>query len=195
MLLAKKGIQKAIDKGYILISPLIEQNINPNSVDLTLGNHFYTLQDTHRLVDLLDSQTANSLFIHSYHDDDSPYILEPYSYCLTHTKEIAGAYEKYSTLLKSRSTIARCGIDICPSAGFGDVGYVNYWTLEIKNQTPNNIILYPRIRICQIAFLKLEGFDKENNYSGAYKQREINQKEILWKPEDMLPKLGINRVF
>ena len=46
------------------------------------------------------------------------------------------------------------------------------------------------MRIGKISFYEVKG--KGIIYSGAYKQTEFRH---LWKPEDMLPKIGKDRVF
>ena len=35
-------------------------------------------------------------------------------------------------LMKTRSSIRRIGLDVCMSAGLGDVGYSDYWTMELS---------------------------------------------------------------
>ena len=60
------------------------------------------------------------------------------------------------------------------------------------------------MRICQLAFLLLEGEDKEGRYNGAYKQRfnpniglvgNYWEAPDAWQPTDMLPKIGYDRVM
>lgn len=197
MLLGSKGIKNGISKGYISISPFNENQLNPNSYNVRLGNHFYRMKNGKQLINLDDYYDSSSLYEYNHIEDINYhgmiekqfFVIEPHEFILAHTEEYIGAFEKYSTLLKSRSTIARFGIDVCPSAGFGDVGYVNRWTLEIINNSNNFYVLKPGMKIAQIAFLKLEGEDKDNRYQGAY----IQQPD--WSPEMMLPKGGWERLY
>ena len=206
-ILGSKGIEKAIDKGYIFIYPYIKEHINPNSVDLTLGNWFIRQNETKSTISLIsDTDEQNIWDEPQFVMDNQLFTIRPHEFILAHTREIAGAYTKYTTLLKARSTLARCGIEICCSAGFGDVGFVNHWALEIKNQTNKHIYLQPQMRVCQLAFFKIEGEDKYNPYHGSYVQRFdarngieqnlfIEENEKVWSPYDIIPKLGYEKLM
>jgi dCTP deaminase len=68
-------------------------------------------------------------------------------------------------MLEGRSSIGRLGVFIHVTAGFGDVGFSGYWTLEIFCVQP--IKIYPEIEICQIYYHGIEG--KYDRYiSGKY---------------------------
>lgn len=206
-ILGAKGIRKAIEKNDIYIYPYNDSHINPNSVDLTLGNWFVRQTENEQPCSLLNPE--NGIWNEpQFVNDEQIFVIRPYEYILAHTYEIAGARRKYTTLLKARSTMARCGIEVCCSAGFGDVGYVNKWTLEIKNQTSKFIELSPRMRVCQLAFFSLLGEDKLNSYQGAYAQRfdfnmfdkKSTQSYLLnnylgWNQQDIIPKTGKERMM
>lgn len=189
-MLGSKGIQRELLKGNIVIHPFNQEQINPNSYDVRLGNWFIQSR-THNAPVSLESIFSTGLIWGEpfYYKDNSLFVLEPDAYVLAHTEEYIGSY-KHATLLKARSTFARLFIDICPSAGFGDVGYTNRWTLEIKNNSNNHYILKPGMRVAQISFQEVK--EKGILYAGAYKQNDIL---TSWKPEDMLPRLGKDRVF
>ena len=190
-MLGSKGIQKELKKGNIIIEPFSEKQLGANSYDIILGEWFILSKQLHSPINL--ELEDNNIWQEPIH---IPYrnqlILEPNQCVLAHTYEYIGSY-KHATLLKARSTFGRLFIDICPSAGFGDIGYINRWTLEIKNNSTNYYILKPGMRIGQIAFLKTEGIGKE--YQGVYLSQSNPLKKTDWKPEDMLPKLGNKRVF
>jgi len=189
-MLGSKGIEKALSKGEIEILPFFPRQLNPNSYDITLGNWF-ALPNVYNSPINLDLEESvyyvwqDPIFVSS----ENTLVLEPGMCILTHTQEFIGS-RKHAMLLKARSTFGRLFIDVCPSAGFGDIGYVNRWTLEIKNNSDNHYILKPHMRVGQISFLEIKGIGI--TYSGAYVQREYIHN---WKPEDMLPKLGTDRVF
>ena len=56
-------------------------------------------------------------------------------------------------MLEGRSSIGRLGLFVHITAGFGDVGFKGYWTLEIFCVQP--IRVYPNTEICQIFYLKI----------------------------------------
>ena len=190
MILGKFEIVNQMNKGAIIIEPFNENQINPNSYNVRLGNNFYEMKNglnTHwnPIIDLYKSLEAE-LFISSYIPDNSYFNFKPHSFILAHTKEKVGTVRNYTTLLKNRSTIARIGLDVCASAGFGDLGFVNNWTLEIVNNTSYTFNLKPGMEIAQIAFMEVVG--ETDLYNSVYQTKD-------WKPEDMLPKLGYERFF
>ena len=186
-MLGSKGIQKEFDKGNIVIDPFTASQLNPNSYDIRLGDWFILTKEIHHPIDLEVSD--NDIWQDPIHlKYNTQFILEPGQCILAHTHECIGSY-KHATLLKARSTFGRLFIDVCPSAGFGDIGYINRWTLEIKNNSTNYYILKPGMRIGQIAFNEIKGQGK--SYIGSY----LQHLDRSWKPEDMLPKLGNKRVF
>lgn len=193
-MLGHNEILKQIAKNNIYIDPFDEQQLGPNSYDVRMGN-WIVEESQHTKEVYIDTDSWRDFWQEPrYIGSDAQFVFAPGAFFLTHTQEIIGSH-KYGTLLKSRSTMARCGIDVCASAGFGDVGFVNHWTLEIKNNSKNHIVLKPGMRLGQIAFLEVKG---ATQYQGVYKQR-YNQPgpgyEIQWEPEDMLPNLGASRVF
>ena len=51
----------------------------------------------------------------------------------------------YIPMLEGRSSVGRLGVFIHVTAGFGDVGFAGYWTLEIFCVQP--IRIYPNVEI------------------------------------------------
>ena len=81
-------------------------------------------------------------------------------------------------MLEGRSSIGRLGLFIHVTAGFGDVGFSGYWTLEIFCVQP--IIIYPNIEICQIYYHSILGeYDKYS--SGKYQDNTDIQPSLLFK--------------
>ena len=67
-------------------------------------------------------------------------VLEPGRLYLGRTLEYTKT-DKYVPMLEGRSSIGRLGLFIHVTAGFGDVGFSGYWTLEIFCIQP--IRVYP----------------------------------------------------
>ncbi len=83
----------------------------------------------------------------------------------------------YVPMLEGRSSIGRLGLFIHVTAGFGDVGFEGYWTLEIQCVQP--IIIYPFIKICQIFYHTIEG-EYETYASGKYQKNTGVQPSLLY---------------
>jgi dCTP deaminase len=58
--------------------------------------------------------------------------------------------------VEGRSSLGRLGLMIHATAGFIDPGFKGQITLELSNVSPNTIILYPGMRICQVSFQELK---------------------------------------
>jgi dCTP deaminase len=71
-------------------------------------------------------------------------------------------------MIEGRSSIGRLGISIHATAGFGDIGFFGYWTLEISCIEP--VRIYPGIRICQIFYHTVKG--KIIHYHGKYQDND-----------------------
>ena len=54
-----------------------------------------------------------------------------------------------------RSNVGRLGIDIHATAGKGDVGFCNHWTLEISVSVP--VRVYPGMPIGQLIYFAVQG--------------------------------------
>ena len=53
-------------------------------------------------------------------------------------------------MIEGRSSIGRLGLFVHVTAGFGDVGFCGYWTLEMFAVQP--VRIYPGVPICQIFY-------------------------------------------
>ena len=101
-------------------------------------------------------------------------------------------------MMKARSSLGRSFIEVCKCAGWGDVGYVNRWTMEITNNSRHQAIpLVVGRRIAQIVFFETgEILDSGKSYAetGKY-QVGTDLKKMMkdWKPEMMIPQLHKDR--
>lgn len=186
--LGSQGIVDAIEKGIIRIDPFDEDLLQPNSYDVRIGRDFY-LPSKNKELKILNLSYKNNNIIQGiwsgpfvsidYKDNSYNVVIPPKTTILAHTIEYIGAYTRYRAQLRSKSTIARCMIEVCASAGFGDVGYVNRWTLEIDNKSDLQWIIPVGTRIAQLEFTEVVGEGKV--YDGSYKQQPV------WDPDQMLP--------
>ena len=171
MFLGDLAIKEAIQKKDIVIDPFQESCLQTNSYDLHLGSYYIRMKD-YPYVLRLDSN--NDQLLHKLFGNvisvgtDGLIILSPGEFILAQTQEYFGTERKYAALLRCRSTFARLGIDVCSSAGLGDVGFVSHWTLEIVNHSHNQIALESGMRIAQACFIEVKGLSKGRKYNGSY---------------------------
>lgn len=108
---------------------------------------------------------------------DEGMLLEPGRLYLGRTYEYTKT-DKYVPMLEGRSSIGRLGLYIHVTAGFGDVGFSGYWTLEIQCIQP--VKIYPMVEICQIYYHSIEG-EYERYQSGKYQNNSGIQPSMLYK--------------
>ncbi|KFX57261.1 dCTP deaminase [Clostridium botulinum] len=169
MILSGKEILKHIGKD-IVIEPFSEERINPNSYNLTLFNELLVYKN-----DTLDMKIPNEtekLII-----PEEGLLLEPGKLYLGRTNEFTQT-NKYVPMLEGRSSTGRLGLFIHVTAGFGDIGFAGYWTLEIFCVQP--IRIYPNTEICQIYYHNIDGeYDLYN--SGKYQNNNGIQPSLMYK--------------
>lgn len=169
MILSGKEILKHIGR-EIVIEPFDEKKINPNSYNLSLSNELLVYEN-----DVLDMKTPNKtkkLII-----PEEGLLLEPRRLYLGRTNEFTKT-DKYIPMLEGRSSTGRLGLFIHVTAGFGDVGFAGYWTLEIFCVQP--VRIYPNVEVCQIYYHDIDGeYDLYN--SGKYQNNTGIQPSLMYK--------------
>lgn len=177
MVLSDIDIIDRIANGYLVIDPYEEDNVEPASVDLRLG-------DDHKLVrskyipdgnSIVDPSTeANDELI--YDELESPLIVSPGAFILTTTLERVEIPDDMVAHVLGRSSLGRLGISVHQTAGYIDPGFKGQITLELSNHGPAPVKLRPGDRIGQIVFEELSspainpyGHEKSQyqNQSGA----------------------------
>lgn len=154
-------IKKQIKNGNIIIVPFSENQLNPNSYNIKLGNKLLVYD----IKDYLDSKKENKtkeIII-----PEEGYILEPGLLYLGETEEYTETIG-FVPCIDGRSSIGRLGIQVHATAGFGDNGFKGKWTLEII--TTHRVKIYTGMEIGQIYYETLEG-DKSMIYSGKYQNQ------------------------
>ena len=81
-------------------------------------------------------------------------------------------------MLEGRSSIGRLGLFVHITAGFGDVGFKGFWTLEMFCVQP--IRIYAGVQICQIFYHSIEG-SYQTYSSGKYQNNKGVQPSLLFR--------------
>lgn len=169
MILSGKEIKRQLGTG-INIEPFNESQLNPNSYNLSLFNELLTYDN-----EVLDMKTPNPTTRLTIPEEGL--LLEPNKLYLGRTNEHTET-SKFVPMLEGRSSIGRLGLFIHVTAGFGDVGFSGFWTLEIFCVQP--IRIYPNVEICQIFYHSIEG-DYDLYKSGKYQNNKGIQPSLLYK--------------
>lgn len=169
MILSGKEIKCRAGKD-IIIEPFDEKRVNPNSYNLRLHNELM-IYDTDEL-DMKKPNPVKKILI-----PEEGLLLKPGKLYLGRTLEYTRT-ENVVPMLEGRSSIGRLGLSIHVTAGFGDVGFAGYWTLEIYCIQP--VRIYPNVEICQIYYHEIQG-DYDRYSSGKYQNNTDIQPSLLYK--------------
>lgn len=187
--------------GHVVINPFTPSNLNSCSYDITLGEYYYTPNSNIKFINPHDpvnvhkywgtAKTATKATKNDPYniEEGKRYIVIPAKgMILSHSAEFAGANTHITTMLRTRSTLARSNIDLCGSAGWGDIGYINRWTFAIKNYNDIPVVLVVGERVGQIVFLSSS--QPKKVYDGQYQDdTDIEEVKKNWDPNIMLPAL------
>ena len=166
-MLSDIDIRNSIKNNEIEISPLIEDYIQPSSVDLRVGadfrvfeNHKYSHIDPKAQQDDLTSLVTATI--------EEPFVLHPGEFVLGTTFEKVTLSNKVVARLEGKSSLGRIGLLIHSTAGFVDPGFSGYLTLELSNVANLPIKIYPEMKIGQISFYYLNSPSESEYGSETY---------------------------
>jgi len=135
MILSDRDIDHIIKSGKaFLVNPYNEEMLQPNSIDLTLGDELKTVGG--KSIDLRQSS----------------YKIKPMEFLLGSTMEKVHIPHDLCGHIDGKSSIGRLGVFVHVSSGFIDSGFTGNVTLEIFNCSDKEFELYHGMSICQIVF-------------------------------------------
>ena len=175
MILTDKKILEYLNNGNIVIEPFRAECLGTNSYDVHLGKYLAAYKDR-----VLDAKKHNT--IEEFEIGPNGFVLQPGTLYLGATEEYTETHHTVP-FLEGKSSIGRLGIDIHATAGKGDVGFCNTWTLEISCVQP--VRVYAGMPVGQLIYFKVDG-DIKNYYNkksnAKYNQRTDKPVEsMMWK--------------
>jgi dCTP deaminase len=175
MILTDQQILKEIESGNIVIEPYNRSCLGTNSYDVHLGKYLGIYKD-----EVLDARKHNEINV--FEIPEEGYVLRPDTLYLGVTHEYTESHA-HVPFLEGKSSVGRLGIDIHATAGKGDVGFCNTWTLEISVTQP--VRIYYMMPIGQLIYFEVKG-EIENYYNqkdnAKYNSRtEIPVESMMWK--------------
>ena len=170
-ILSGPEILRNIKEGLIEVDPFVEENINPNSLDLTLGtrlavydrvvkavltgpdgipgSQFRSRHQCGRVRDGMFLNMSREEGVVHFDIDKRGFLLLPGIMYLMHTAERVRA-RKHVPVLDGKSSIGRLGIKVHLTAGYGDIDFDGQYTLEVEVTHP--VLVFAGARFCQIRF-------------------------------------------
>jgi dCTP deaminase len=147
MILSDQEIACEIANGNIVIEPFHREALGSNSYDVHLGETLACYETS-----VLDAKRPNP--IKTFIIPEDGVVLMPDKFYLGVTKEYTETH-RHVPFLEGKSSVGRLGIDIHATAGKGDIGFKNFWTLEISVKLP--VRIYAGMPIGQIIYFEVKG--------------------------------------
>jgi dCTP deaminase len=175
MILSDSEIRRAIKAGDIVIDPFRAAALGSNSYDVHLSKYLAAYED-----EILDAARHNK--VRHFEIPPEGYVLLPQRTYLGSTLEYTETH-RHVPFLEGKSSVGRLGIDIHATAGKGDVGFCNHWTLEISVAQP--VRVYAGMPIAQLIYFAIQGVVKtpyHKKKSAKYNVRSPRPIEsMMWK--------------
>lgn len=153
-ILSDKTIKEYLKEGKIVIDSLKdEQQIQPSSVDMRLGDEFKVFKVIRKpYIDPKDEEDIAEYMESSTVPEGEAFIIHPNEFALATTQEYVKVPDDLVARVEGRSSMGRLGVTMHVTAGYVDPGFEGRITLEISNIGAMPVALYPGQRVCQLVF-------------------------------------------
>ena len=134
--------------------------VQPSSVDVRLDK-FFRLFDNHKYPVIDPSQDQADLTRLVEVDPAEGFVLHPGEFVLGSTLETVTLPDDLAARVEGKSSLGRLGLLTHATAGFVDPGFTGHVTLELSNVATLPIMLWPGMKIGQLAFFRLSSLGRE----------------------------------
>ena len=172
MILVDWQLRDRIARGHIRIDPFDPALVQPNSIDIRLGNHFVWYTPGEQVIDPYDKSTVTS-GIDGKHADF--FDLLPGQFVLAETLERIGLPDNIVATIEGKSSIARLGVTLHQTGGWIDAGFRGSITLEMANVNARPVRVYAGMPIGQLVFYTTER--AENPYDKKADAKYLDQRQ------------------
>lgn len=153
MILVDWQIHDRIRRGFIRVDPFDPSMIQPNSLDIRLGDHFVWYTPGERVIDPYVKETIDT----DVNELSAPSIvLQPGQFVLGETLEVIGLPDDIVASIEGKSSIARLGIELHQTGGWIDAGFRGSITLEMCNANQRPVRVYAGMPVGQLVFYSTE---------------------------------------
>ncbi len=147
MILSDTKIRAEMRRGKIVIRPYRPRCLGTNSYDVHLGPYLAVYRSG-----ALDAREVNP--IREFRIPADGFVLVPGQLYLGVTEEYTETHG-FVPFLEGKSSVGRLGIDIHSTAGKGDEGFCNHWTLEMSVKLP--VRIYSGMPVGQLIYFDISG--------------------------------------
>lgn len=175
---SNEDIRQAIASGELKIEPYSEKLLRASGLTLHLGEHL--LKPVPGTVVDVRSRSIPD-YEEIVLEPDKPYQIEPGGFLLGHTYEAVSVGASLGFLIEGRSTLARVGLTVVQTAMIVYPGHRDRTiTLEIANNGPNPVLLYPKMKVARVAIFELKTpTSEEYDDKGKYREQRLVGKPIF----------------
>lgn len=163
MVLNDVTIKKMNEKGLLIENKIKPEQLQPNSVDLTLANTWKKPipNDTYNGIAVINTKKEpkyeEGRFL-TWQMIDGKYIppsiiIHPKEFLLLASEQVLNIPNGILSFVQGRSSVARLGLQT-EQAGLIDAGFKGTITFEVYNETDHDLIFYEGMRVAQVYFFK-----------------------------------------
>ncbi len=159
MILSDADILDRLADGDLVIEPLadVDQQVQPASVDLRLGERFLEFQRTNiPCIHPTEADEVGEYVTETTVSEGDEFILHPGDFVLGTTTERVEIPDDLVAHVEGRSSLGRLAIVVHATAGLCDPGYHGQITLELSNLGTAPVALSPGMRVSQLTFTELK---------------------------------------
>jgi len=172
MILVDWQIEDRIRRGQIGIDPFEPGLIQPNSLDIRLGDHFVWYEPCDDVIDPYDRASVASRVQETRTDS---IVMAPGAFMLAETFEAFTLPDNIVASIEGKSSIARLGIELHQTGGWIDAGFRGSITLEMCNVNQRPVRMYAGMPIGQLVFYTTERADHPYNLKKDAKYMDQRQ--------------------
>jgi dCTP deaminase len=172
MILVDWQIVDRIRRGFIIVDPYDPELVQPNSLDIRLGNHFAWYLPGDNVIDPFEKESVTSRTEEMTSDS---IILHPGQFILAETMELIQLPDNIVASIEGKSSIARLGIELHQTGGWIDAGFRGSITLEMCNVNNRPVRIHAGMPIGQLVFYTTEPAACPYNSKGDAKY--MNQRQ------------------
>ena len=158
MILSDTDILGRLADGDLVVEPLadVDQQVQPASVDLRLGERFLEFRRTNiPCIHPTEADEVGEYVSETTVPEGEEFILHPGDFVLGTTIERVEVPPDLLATVQGRSSLGRLAIVIHATAGIVDPGYHGQITLELSNLGTAPVALTPGMRVSQLIFTEL----------------------------------------
>jgi dCTP deaminase len=172
MILVDWQLLDRIGRGHIKIDPYDKNLVQPNSIDIRLGDHFVWYKPSDRVIDPHDRDTIASGVEETVADE---FVIRPGAFVLARTLESIELPDNIVATIEGKSSIARLGVTLHQTGGWIDAGFRGTITLEMCNVNTRPVKVYAGMPIGQLVFYTTER--AQNPYYSKGDAKYMDQKQ------------------